>query len=102
MELERKRGISVNFTVMQFDYGPYCINLLDTPGHNDFSEDTYRVLMAVDAGKGIEGQTRKLIEVCRLKSLPIFTFMNKCDRPMLEPLALLDQLESRSRLGPTR
>ncbi|MGV3774247.1 MAG: peptide chain release factor 3 [Verrucomicrobiales bacterium] len=100
MELERKRGISVSSTVLQFDYSGYKINLLDTPGHKDFSEDTYRVLTAVDAvimiidaGKGIETQTRKLFEVCRQRQIPIFTFMNKCDRPTLEPLALLDEVE---------
>lgn len=101
MELEKKRGISISSTVLQFDYNGYRINLLDTPGHKDFSEDTYRVLMAVDAavmvidaGKGIEAQTRKLFEVCRRRGVPIFTFMNKLDRPSLEPLALLDELES--------
>ena len=100
MELERKRGISVSSTVLQFDYGGYRVNLLDTPGHKDFSEDTYRVLtavdavvMVIDAGKGIEAQTRKLFEVCRRRGVPIFTFMNKCDRPTREPLALLDELE---------
>jgi peptide chain release factor 3 len=100
MELEKKRGISISSTVLQFDYAGYRINLLDTPGHKDFSEDTYRVLtavdsvvMVIDAGKGIESQTRKLFEVCRQRGVPIFTFMNKCDRPTLEPLALLDDLE---------
>lgn len=100
MELERKRGISISSTVLQFNYDGYHINLLDTPGHKDFSEDTYRVLTAVDAvvmvidsAKGIETQTRKLFEVCRQRGVPIFTFMNKCDRPMREPLALLDELE---------
>lgn len=101
MELERKRGISVSSTVLQFDYNGYRINLLDTPGHKDFSEDTYRVLtavdsviMVIDAGKGIESQTRKLFEVCRQRGVPIFTFMNKCDRPTREPLSLLDEVES--------
>ena len=100
MELERKRGISISSTLLQFDYGGFHLNLLDTPGHKDFSEDTYRVLTAVDsvvmiidAGKGIEAQTRKLFEVCRQRQVPIFTFINKCDRPTLEPLALLDELE---------
>ncbi|HYR58093.1 MAG TPA: peptide chain release factor 3, partial [Chthoniobacteraceae bacterium] len=100
MELERKRGISVSSTVLQFDYRGYRVNLLDTPGHKDFSEDTYRVLtavdavvMVIDAGKGIEVQTRKLFEVCRRRGVPIFTFMNKCDRPTREPLALMDELE---------
>ena len=101
MELEKKRGISISSTVLQFDYRGFRINLLDTPGHKDFSEDTYRVLtavdaavMVIDAGKGIESQTRKLFEVCRRRGVPIFTFMNKLDRPSLEPLALLDELES--------
>jgi len=100
MELERQRGISVSSTVLQFEYGGYCVNLLDTPGHKDFSEDTYRVLtavdaavMVIDAGKGIESQTRKLFEVCRQRGVPIFTFMNKLDRPAKDPLALLDELE---------
>jgi peptide chain release factor 3 len=100
MELEKKRGISISSTVLQFDYDGYRINLLDTPGHKDFSEDTYRVLTAVDAvvmvidsAKGIEAQTRKLFEVCRQRGVPIFTFMNKCDRPMRDPLTLLDELE---------
>jgi peptide chain release factor 3 len=100
MELEKKRGISISSTVLQFDYSGYHLNLLDTPGHKDFSEDTYRVLtavdsvvMVIDAAKGIEPQTRKLFEVCRQRGVPIFTFMNKCDRPMKEPLALLDELE---------
>ena len=106
MELERKRGISISSTVLQFDYDGYRINLLDTPGHKDFSEDTYRVLtavdavvMVIDAGKGIESQTRKLFEVCRKREVPIFTFMNKCDRPTLEPLALLDELERVLNIG---
>jgi peptide chain release factor 3 len=100
MELERQRGISVSSTVLQFDYRGFCVNLLDTPGHKDFSEDTYRVLtavdaavMVVDAGKGIETQTRKLFEVCRQRGIPIFTFMNKLDRPSKDPLDLLDELE---------
>lgn len=100
MELERQRGISVSSTVLQFDYREYCINLLDTPGHKDFSEDTYRVLtavdsvvMVIDAAKGIEAQTRKLFEICRRRGVPIFTFMNKLDRPARDPLDLLDELE---------
>ena len=87
--------------MLQFDYAGYRVNLLDTPGHQDFSEDTYRVLtavdaaiMVIDAGKGIEAQTRKLFEVCRRRGVPIFTFMNKLDRPALEPLQLLDELEN--------
>src|SRR5215203_3667394 len=101
MELERKRGISISSTVLQFDYRDHRVNLLDTPGHKDFSEDTYRVLtavdavvMVIDAGKGIEAQTRKLFEVCKRRGVPIFTFINKCDRPTRDPLALLDELES--------
>jgi peptide chain release factor 3 len=101
MELEKQRGISISSTVLQFDYHGYRVNLLDTPGHKDFSEDTYRVLtavdaavMVIDAGKGIEPQTRKLFEVCRRRGVPIFTFMNKCDRPTKDPIALLDELES--------
>ena len=101
MELERKRGISISSTVLQFDYRSFKVNLLDTPGHKDFSEDTYRVLtavdavvMVIDAAKGIESQTRKLFEICRRRGVPIFTFMNKLDRPGREPLALMDELES--------
>jgi peptide chain release factor 3 len=107
MELERKRGISVSSTVLQFEYNGYAVNLLDTPGHKDFSEDTYRVLtavdaalMVIDAAKGIEAQTRKLFEVCRHRGIPIFTFMNKCDRPTREPLVLLDELEAQLGLEP--
>lgn len=101
MELERKRGISVSSTVLQFDYEGRRINLLDTPGHRDFSEDTYRVLtavdaavMVIDAGKGIESQTRKLFEVCRLRGIPILTFMNKLDRPTRDLLELTDEIEN--------
>jgi peptide chain release factor 3 len=100
MELERKRGISISSTVLQFDYEGFRINLLDTPGHQDFSEDTYRILTAVDAvvmvidgAKGIEAQTRKLFAVCRKRQIPIFTFINKLDRPIIEPLDLLDEIE---------
>ncbi|MCO6400512.1 MAG: peptide chain release factor 3 [Verrucomicrobia bacterium] len=100
MELEKERGISITSTVLQFDYEGHCINLLDTPGHKDFSEDTYRVLtavdsviMVIDAAKGIEDRTKKLFEICRLRHIPIFTFVNKLDRPAQEPLALLDELE---------
>ena len=106
MELEKKRGISISSTVLQFDYEGYRINLLDTPGHKDFSEDTYRVLtavdsvvMVIDSAKGIEPQTRKLFEVCRQRGVPIFTFMNKCDRPMKDPLELADELEHRGTDG---
>ena len=101
MELEKQRGISISSTVLQFDYSGFAVNLLDTPGHKDFSEDTYRVLtavdaalMVIDAAKGVETQTRKLFEVCRRRGVPIFTFMNKCDRPTLNPIALLDELEN--------
>ena len=106
MELERKRGISISSTVLQFDYNGYRINLLDTPGHQDFSEDTYRVLtavdavvMVIDAAKGIEAQTRKLFEVCHRRRIPIFTFVNKMDRPSKEPLALLDEIEQVLRIS---
>ncbi len=102
MELEQQRGISITSTVLQFAYGGYTINLLDTPGHQDFSEDTYRTLAAADnavmledAAKGLEPQTLKLFEVCRMRSLPIFTFFNKMDRPAREPLELLDEIEQR-------
>ncbi|MFZ9747749.1 MAG: peptide chain release factor 3, partial [Opitutaceae bacterium] len=101
MELEKQRGISISSTVLQFDYGGFAVNLLDTPGHKDFSEDTYRVLtavdaalMVIDAAKGVEAQTRKLFEVCRRRGVPIFTFMNKCDRPTRNALELLDELET--------
>ncbi len=99
MEMERERGISVSSTVLQFPYGDCVLNLLDTPGHRDFSEDTYRVLTAVDAAvmvldsaKGIEPQTRKLFEVCRSRNTPILTFLNKQDRPGLTPLELADDI----------
>src|SRR5688572_16012699 len=101
MELEKQRGISISSTVLQFDYTGYAVNLLDTPGHKDFSEDTYRVLtavdaalMVIDAAKGVETQTRKLFEVCRRRGVPIFTFMNKCDRPTRNAIELLDELET--------
>lgn len=100
MELERQRGISITSTVLQFEYEGMCINLLDTPGHEDFSEDTYRTLtaadnavMLIDGGKGIEAQTLKLFDVCRMRGIPIFTFINKMDRPSREPLDLLDEIE---------
>ena len=100
MEMEQQRGISITSTVMQFDYEGYWINLLDTPGHQDFSEDTYRTLAAADnavmledAAKGLEPQTRKLFEVCRMRSLPIFTFFNKLDRPGRDPFELMDEIE---------
>ena len=101
MELEKQRGISITSTVLQFAYKDKTINLLDTPGHQDFSEDTYRTLAAADnavmledAAKGLEPQTRKLFEVCRMRQIPIFTFINKMDRPGQEPLELLDEIES--------
>lgn len=100
MEIEKQRGISVTSSVMQFEYDNKRINILDTPGHEDFSEDTYRTLMAVDAAvmvvdsaKGIEEQTKKLFKVCRMRGIPIFTFMNKLDRDGREPLELIEELE---------
>src|SRR4051812_5340183 len=100
LEMEQARGISVTSTVLQFDHKGRRMNLLDTPGHQDFSEDTYRVLTAVDsavmvldASKGIEPQTLKLFEVCRQRGLPILTFINKLDLPCKEPLDLLDEIE---------
>ncbi|CEH29683.1 peptide chain release factor 3 [Aneurinibacillus migulanus] len=100
MEIEKQRGISVTSSVMQFSYDGYAVNILDTPGHQDFSEDTYRTLtaadsavMLIDAAKGVEPQTIKLFEVCRMRKIPIFTFINKMDRDSKEPLALLEELE---------
>lgn len=101
MEIEKQRGISVTSSVMQFNYGDYCINILDTPGHQDFSEDTYRTLMAadsavmvIDASKGVENQTRKLFKVCVMRNIPIFTFINKMDREAQNPFDLLDEIET--------
>ncbi len=101
MEIEKQRGISVASSVMQFEYRDHVVNLLDTPGHQDFSEDTYRVLtavdsalMAIDAAKGVEEQTIKLLNVCRMRNTPILTFMNKMDRETRDPLELLDEVES--------
>ena len=101
MEIEKERGISVTSSVLQFNYGGYCINILDTPGHQDFSEDTYRTLMAadsavmvIDASKGVEAQTRKLFKVCTMRHIPIFTFINKMDREALDTFELLDDIES--------
>ena len=101
MEIEKQRGISVASSVMQFDYRDHVVNLLDTPGHQDFSEDTYRVLtavdsalMVIDAAKGVEAQTIKLLNVCRMRDTPIITFMNKMDRETRDPLELLDEVES--------
>ena len=100
MEIERQRGISVTSSVMQFQHGGYCINILDTPGHQDFSEDTYRTLMAadsavmvIDGAKGVEPQTRKLFRVCALRHIPIFTFINKMDREARDPLELCEEVE---------
>jgi small GTP-binding protein len=99
LEIEQSRGISVSSSVMTFERGGLVFNLLDTPGHSDFSEDTYRTLtavdaavMVIDAAKGIESQTRKLLEVCRLRDIPIITYINKIDREGLDPLALLDEI----------
>ena len=107
MEMEQKRGISITSTVLQFPYREHVLNLLDTPGHRDFSEDTYRVLaaadaaiMVLDAAKGIEPQTLKLFEVCRERNLPLLTFINKWDRPGREPLELLDQIERQLSIVP--
>ena len=100
MEIEKQRGISVTSSVLQFEYGGCCVNLLDTPGHQDFSEDTYRTLMAadsavmvIDASKGVEAQTRKLFQVCTMRHIPIFTFINKMDRDALDTFDLLDDIE---------
>ena len=101
MEIEKERGISVTSSVLQFNYDGYCINILDTPGHEDFSEDTYRTLMAadsavmvIDASKGVEKQTIKLFKVCVLRHIPIFTFINKMDREANDPFELLDDIEN--------
>ncbi len=100
MEIEKQRGISVTSSVMQFEYDNFCINILDTPGHQDFSEDTYRTLMAadsavmvIDAAKGVEMQTKKLFKVCAMRGIPIFTFVNKMDRDALNTFDLLEELE---------
>ncbi|MBS1911386.1 MAG: peptide chain release factor 3 [Bacteroidetes bacterium] len=107
MELEQQRGISVTSTVLQFEFEDHTINLLDTPGHEDFSEDTYRTLtaadsavMLIDSAKGIEPQTRKLFEVCRIRRIPIFTFINKMDRPGRPALDLIDELEGEFGIAP--
>ena len=101
MEIEKQRGISVTSSVLQFNYDGYCINILDTPGHQDFSEDTYRTLMAadsavmvIDASKGVEAQTRKLFKVCVMRHIPIFTFINKMDRDANDTFELLDDIEN--------
>lgn len=100
MEIEKQRGISVTSSVMQFQHDGYCINILDTPGHQDFSEDTYRTLMAadsavmvIDGAKGVEPQTRKLFKVCAMRHIPIFTFINKMDRETKDPLSLCEEVE---------
>ena len=100
MEIEKERGISVTSSVLQFEYEGFCINILDTPGHQDFSEDTYRTLMAadsavmvIDASKGVEAQTRKLFKVCVMRHIPIFTFINKMDRDANDTFELLDEIE---------
>ena len=100
MEIEKQRGISVTSSVMQFQHSGYCINILDTPGHQDFSEDTYRTLMAadsavmvIDGAKGVEPQTRKLFKVCAMRKIPIFTFINKMDRETRDPLELCEEVE---------
>lgn len=101
MEIEKQRGISVTSSVLQFNYDDYCINILDTPGHQDFSEDTYRTLMAadsavmvIDGSKGVEVQTKKLFKVCVMRNIPIFTFINKMDRDALDSFELLDDIET--------
>lgn len=101
MEIEKQRGISVTSSVMQFEYDNHCINILDTPGHQDFSEDTYRTLMAadsavmiIDGAKGVEAQTIKLFQVCRLRGIPIFTFVNKMDRASKDPFELMEEIEN--------
>ena len=101
MEIEKERGISVTSSVMQFQYDGYCINILDTPGHQDFSEDTYRTLMAadsavmaIDGSKGVEAQTIKLFKVCVMRGIPIFTFINKLDREARDPFELMDEIEN--------
>lgn len=106
MELEKQRGISITSSVMQFEYEGYCINILDTPGHQDFSEDTYRTLMAadsavmvIDAAKGIEPQTRKLFKICAMRHIPIFTFINKLDREARSPYELMEELENEFGIG---
>ena len=100
MDIEKQRGISVTSSAMQFEFDGFRINILDTPGHQDFSEDTYRVLVAadaavmlIDAAKGVEAQTIKLFKVCRMRNIPIFTFVNKMDRAAKDPFALMEELE---------
>ena len=106
MDIEKQRGISVTTSVMEFDYRDYKINILDTPGHQDFAEDTYRTLTAVDSviivvdgAKGVETQTRKLMEVCRMRNTPVIIFVNKMDREAKDPFDLLDELEEELVIG---
>ncbi len=106
MEIEKERGISVTSSVLQFSYNGACVNILDTPGHQDFSEDTYRTLMAadaavmvIDAAKGVEAQTKKLFKVCTLRHIPIFTFVNKLDREARDPFELMEEIETVLRIG---
>src|SRR5436190_21052662 len=101
MELEKQRGISITSSALQFEYQGHCINLLDTPGHQDFSEDTYRTLVAadaaimvIDAAKGVETQTKKLFAVCRMQKTPVLTFVNKMDLPSRDVLELLEEIEN--------
>jgi peptide chain release factor 3 len=101
MDIEKQRGISVTSSVLQFEYNDYCINILDTPGHQDFSEDTYRTLIAadsavmlIDGAKGVEAQTIKLFQVCKMRGIPIFTFINKMDRASKDPFELMEELEN--------
>ena len=106
MEIEKQRGISVATSVMGFNYGDYKINILDTPGHQDFAEDTYRTLTAVDSviivvdvAKGVETQTRKLMEVCRMRNTPVIVFVNKLDREGRDPFDILDELEAELKIN---
>ncbi|MDF2878304.1 MAG: peptide chain release factor 3, partial [Clostridia bacterium] len=101
MEIEKQRGISVTSSVLQFDYDGFCINILDTPGHQDFSEDTYRTLVAadsaimvIDCSKGVEEQTKKLFKVCKMRGIPIFTFINKMDAQGKDPFELMEDIEN--------
>ena len=106
MEIEKQRGISITSSVMQFEYEGYCINILDTPGHQDFAEDTFRTLTAVDSviivvdvAKGVETQTRRLMEVCRMRNTPVIIFVNKLDREGRDPFEILDELEQELKIG---
>ena len=106
MEIERQRGISVATSVMGFEYGGIKVNILDTPGHEDFAEDTYRTLTAVDSviividgAKGVETQTRKLMNVCRMRKTPVMVFVNKLDRPCRDPFDLLDEIETELKIA---